>query len=611
MVRLNSDRTLDEDFCINAVDGQNLAPSVRSVVVQSDEKIIIAGSINGNFSAPPFRRINSDGTSDSIFNSNIQGKLLYFDVIENLKILSDGRVLIMGSFSSYGGVTARDRLVCLNSNGTLDLNFTINSSDGSKFNSPIFSSVELTENKILIAGAFTNYNTLKNRNYISVLNFDGTRDAALSDSISSRRSKLNAKPDTTAIQTDGKILIGGTFSSYDGISGYSGLVRLNADGSLDTAFCENIKNKLSSVKVIKVQPNGQILVGGSFSSFDSVPTRNNLVRLNIDGTLDTFFTANSTDGGKFSAQVNSIEIKSNGEILVGGQFTSYAGVSGRSYLVQLNFDGTLSEAFCINATDGNKFSSTVNYIAIQSDGKILIGGQFTSYAGTSGRSYFIRLNEDGTVDVPFCNNASDSFKFTNQVICTQVQSDGKILIGGMFTSYRGVSGRNHLVRLNSDGTTDNAFCITAVDGGQLPAWVSTLVLYRNYIVVNSGQSSSQSRNLRFLDDNGKIVLTGINPSTVDSYVDSPIHIAVTETTAIIPTTYVSATGILLSGVIFVKIDDASYSNEITYLGANGLPSTELGPTGVSLRATPEGQLQYTNTDIEGILALNASLKPTP
>ena len=111
-------------------------------------------------------------------------------------------------------------------------------------------------------------------------------------------------------------------------------------------------------------------------------------------------------------------------------------------------------SFIMKATDGGKFSSLLRSVNLQSDGKILVGGDFVSYSGVTGRDNLIRLNSDGTLDTSFCANATDGSKFTGWVSVIEVQSDGKILVGGNFTNYAGVTGRNRLVRLNSDGTVD-------------------------------------------------------------------------------------------------------------------------------------------------------------
>jgi uncharacterized delta-60 repeat protein len=611
MIRLNSDGTVDNDFCVNASDNKNLNPAVFSIVVQPDGKILYGGQVYGSYNTAGFRRINSDGTMDSTFYDNTFNKLSPYDFIRRIVLLSNGKILLCGGFSNYGGASTRTYFVALNSDGTLDAPYTINSTDGLKFNSETRCALELSSGKVMVMGNFTNYSNFKYRNFVTVLNSNGTRDATLSDSVSSKSAKINSTVLTTAIQSDGKFLIGGTFTGYDTISGYNGLVRFNSDSTLDIDFCETIKSKFSTIRDIKIQPNGQILVAGDYTDYGGVPNRNRLVRLNIDGTLDDFFCSNASDGNKFIDRINSIAIQSDGKILIAGNFTSYNNFSNRNRLVRLNFDGTLDESFCINASDGNKFSGQIYCVEIQNDGKILVAGQFYNYNNIGGRGYFLRLNSDGTTDEAFCTNAVDSYTFNSETRNVKVQSNGKILIGGVFSGYKG-SGRNHLIRLNSDGTLDTAFCANASNGGKIPAAATTIVLFKNYIIINLGyQSSYYNGNLRFLNQDGTTALTGIPDAAFNYiYLDTLMNAGSNEQLALIPTAYISE-GRFYSGVIGVEMGDSNYSNAITYLSVDGLPSTELGPTGVSLSATPSGQLQYTNDDIEGIITLNASLKPTP
>jgi len=150
----------------------------------------------------------------------------------------------------------------------------------------------------------------------------------------------------------------------------------------------------------------------------------NIVK-NIDGTLDSSFNI----GTGFNDEVWSIAIQNDDKILCCGSFTSYNGTT-RNRIVRLNSDGTLDSSFNI----GTGFNSLVLSITIQSDGKILCGGPFTSYNGTT-RNRIVRLNSDGTLDSSFNIGTG----FNAQVFSIAIQSDGKILCGGSFTSYNGTT----------------------------------------------------------------------------------------------------------------------------------------------------------------------------
>jgi len=241
------------------------------------------------------------------------------------------------------------------------------------------------------------------------------------------------------IQSNGKILVGGNFASYNGTTANS-IIRLNTDGSVDTSFVYGTGFN-GAVRSIVVQSDNKILVGGEFTNYNGT-SANRIIRLNTDGTIDPSFVY----GTGFNQQVYSIAIQSDGKILVGGFFTNYKGVSS-ARIIRVNTDGSKDTSFVI----GSGFSYIVNAITIQSDGKILVGGEFTSYNGTPA-NYIIRLNSNGSIDTSFVYGTGFSFN----VYEITIQSDGKILVGGQFTSYNGTPA-NNIVRLNSNGSIDTSF----------------------------------------------------------------------------------------------------------------------------------------------------------
>jgi len=199
-----------------------------------------------------------------------------------------------------------------------------------------------------------------------------------------------------------------------------------------------------TIKDILIQPDGKILVGGFFSLF-SGQSQNRLIRLNSNGTKDTSFNI----GSGFGANVYSLALQSDGKILVGGGFTSFSGQSQNNCIIRLNTDGTKDTSFI----NGTNFNSDVNDITIQPDGKILVGGGFTSFSGQS-QNRLIRLNTNGSKD----NSFDIGSGFNNQIKKIKLQSDGKILVSGLFTQFSGQS-QNRLIRLNTDGSKDTTFLL--------------------------------------------------------------------------------------------------------------------------------------------------------
>jgi uncharacterized delta-60 repeat protein len=377
-----------------------------------------------------------------------------------------------------------------------------------------------------VPGADISYSVVKKWAYSEAPNNETSGFATTSNT---SNPKFNGANLAVAYQADGKILFGGTFTSYASNSGFDRLVRINADGTLDTAFCSNavsLSKFNNNVNVIKVQTDGKILVGGQFTDYGGFVGRSYLVRLNSDGTLDTSFNFNAADGGKFNSIIFGIQVLASGSILVGGTFTNYGGTAGRSRVIKLNSDGTLDAAFNANAVDSAKFSGTVYTFAEQSDGKILVGGNFTLYPGAALRQYCIRLNADGTTDTSFCTNAVDNGKFGGIVYAITVQTDGKILVGGAFNDYATTTGRSKLVRLNSDGTLDTPFCVNASDSFLFSNTVFKILVRSNGDVLVGGLFTSyvvSGRNyFAALTSAGLNITTGIGFTSLNSQLSGQI-----------------------------------------------------------------------------------------
>jgi len=281
-------------------------------------------------------------------------------------------------------------------------------------------------------------------------------------------SGFNGTVLSLALQSDGKILVGGNFSDYDGV-GISRIARLNADGSLDTGFVTG-SGFNGTVLSLALQSDGKILVGGIFSDYNGVGI-SRIARLNADGTLDTGFVT----GSGFNSDVLSLALQSDGKILVGGSFNVYDGVGIGDDIARLNADGTLDTGF----VTGSGFNSAVSSLALQSDGKILVGGSFNDYDGVDIRN-IARLNADGTLDTGFLTSSG----FNASVRSLALQSDGKILAGGEFTNYDKVS-ISRFARLNADGTLDTGF----VTGRGFIGFVYALALQPNGKILVGGNFS--------------------------------------------------------------------------------------------------------------------------
>jgi uncharacterized delta-60 repeat protein len=257
---------------------------------------------------------------------------------------------------------------------------------------------------------------------------------------------IDGVPEAMAVQPDGKILIGGTFSVIDGIT-RSNIARLHPDGSVDSDFNPGADGKVTS---LAVQADGRVLAAGTFSQLGDSP-RIRLGRLNPDGTLDPgFHPAVTGDGSPLLGVplVRCLAIQANGKVLVGGAFTELAGCACTN-LGRLSADGTVDSNFCAQA------DSEVGCIAVQSDGKLLVGGRFLALDGQA-RMGLGRLNPNGSLDGSF-NPAINYAQYS--ITCLLVQPDGKILVAGNYPVPFDPSPvlRKFVCRLNLDGSLDPTF----------------------------------------------------------------------------------------------------------------------------------------------------------
>jgi uncharacterized delta-60 repeat protein len=369
-------------------------------------------------------RLNEDGALDTSFADGLAGAN---GLVNAIAVQNDGKPLIGGSFQTVHGAPAT-YFARLNADGTLEGDFGQRPGG----NAAVHALAVQSDSKVLVAGEFTVLNGAT-RNRIGRLNADGTLDSSFADGLAGADNIVRA----VAAQTDGKVVIGGNFATVNGVS-RSRIARLNADGTLDSAFGDGLSGADGEVRCLAVQSDGKVLIGGSFGMINGV-SRNRIARLNADGSVDGDF-GNGLSGANNS--VFCLALQSDGKVLIGGNFTLINGVT-RYRLVRLNADGTLDTNF-VAALSGLSPRS----LAIQGDGKILVPDPI----GAAAPFYrIVRLNVDGSVDSSFGNYGAEG-----SVLCIAAQDDGKVLIAGGLRLVDGVN-RNRIARLNADGTLDSSF----------------------------------------------------------------------------------------------------------------------------------------------------------
>lgn len=256
------------------------------------------------------------------------------------------------------------------------------------------------------------------------------------------------------LDDNSRIVIVGSFQTF-GTATSSGIARLNADGTLDTAFSLNTGSGLPAGQIVRAVPVGgkimAITTSGS-TTFDGVTIRR-LFMLNGDGTIDSNFSATASSSlSGFTSTFQDFITYSDTQVLVGSNFASYNGTPvGR--IARINIDGTLDTTF--SASLGTGFNSNVTALGKLSDGRIVVGGIFTTLNGNA-VPFIVGLNADGSLNSTFMTNIGTGPNISNNLEIS-VQSDDKIVIGGQFASFNGVSTPSPLIRLNSDGTIDPTF----------------------------------------------------------------------------------------------------------------------------------------------------------
>lgn len=473
IIRVNSDGSLDSSFTSPFNENQTglgYNTSAKVFAVQPDGKLLVSyrQSFQG-FSQEIIYRLNTDGSFDKSFTPiELSGGRTNSQFLSELKLLPDGKILIGGGNSGINSVGFLHRF---NPNGTRDTTFespvfTTNNTSGGSY---VLDFDARADGKIVVTGRFTTVNGINRTNVVRLeaagnvdLSFnppnlfnigeDGRKVEFLPNSqilinTSSRFIKLftdgsadlnfNSPSNLSEISNwdldaSNKIILFGT------ISGAQKYIRLNFDGSLDPTFDVAVTTR-GTVTALEVQPDGKVLVGGDFDRING-RVRHKIARLNADGSLDTTFDAEN----RFNLPPEVITLQPDGKILVGGGAVGL--VAPR--IVRLNSDGSLDATFNVQLSET---SSIVYDIALDTDGRILIGGIFSNVNGAS-RTSLARLNSDGSLDASF----NPIFGGNPVIRAVLVLANGQILVGGSFTGVNGFN-RMHLVRLNADGSLDTSF----------------------------------------------------------------------------------------------------------------------------------------------------------
>jgi len=349
------------------------------------------------------------GLADEAFQNTLGSG---FDgAVDVLALQSDGSILVGGRFRKFNDVETGP-LVRLDASGHLDTAFQAKL--GASFNDDVFALAVTSTGEIYVAGRFTSLQGSAAPQIARLLS-DGSPDSTYN----LVGTGFDAEASVLALH-DNLLYVGGQFATYKGQTA-GRIARLKADASLDTTFAPGTGFNLG-VDVIHVQGDGRVLVGGSFTSFNSA-TRNRLVRLNSDGSLDVDFQ--TAMGSAFSGAVSALAI--NDRILVSGEFTNFNLTPVSCFVSLGNFGSELRDL---------QLDAKAHVLLAQSNGKTLAAGEFTNSATTSANRV-LRFNADATPDSAFALNLGTGLD--EPVLSGVLQSDGKILLGGQFTNFNGTA----------------------------------------------------------------------------------------------------------------------------------------------------------------------------
>ena len=406
--RFFSNGEADTNFRFSAYQATDTPAQFTALAVQADGKLVGGAYTNdGYMNGRPrngIARFMLNGDVDTTFMKLTGANGLIRDMARQ----ADGRMLAVGDFTGYND-WHNAHVMRFFADGTADTSFKSPFVQYYITTSQYVQAVALQpDDKILIAGDSFN---LPQKLHMCRLNTDGSPDNTFTPADGTTNGPIHA----ILLQPDGKIVLGGSFTIYNGMS-RSHIVRLNADGTIDNTFYFHITGLTGLVNSMALQPDGKIVAGGEFG----VP----LMRLNTDGSLDASFATSVQD-------ITKLIVLPDSQIVFTGNFTEG--------LRRMHFNGTLDTVFENNS--GGGFTSNYNAdIAVQSDGKYLVSGDFTVFGIYNGIARFLPNN---AIDPSFYSNPGAAY---GSVYKALVLPDNNVMLGGAFSSFNN-TGKNCLARV--------------------------------------------------------------------------------------------------------------------------------------------------------------------
>lgn len=497
------------------------------VTVQPDNKVIAVGDFyyNTGYNYIDIVRFNPDGSVDATFDDGLSTSNSS-DIIRAVEIQPNGKILIGGDFNFYGG-NITGNFARLNSNGSFDGSFNI----GSGFNNPVHTILIDSFSEIVVGGNLVSYNGtpcssivkmdtngIMNNLFICPYSCNpnegvkkiielsnkklliggggsyggvSTTATVIVDSLGNLVNAFQSfQVSDVAMQSDGKVIsVGGFWYSYEDVY-RGGIRRFNPNGTEDSTF-SFVFGAPGEIYDMVVLPGNNMVIVGDFLHYDHVYV-NHIARVLANGNIDTTFNTGAGPDGNIEA----IGLQSDGKLIIGGDFTHFDGVQVNG-IARLNQNGSLDLSF---NTGSGFYMPYIQVRKIQqlSDAKLLLCGSFFTYNGVS-VTEIIRLNPDGTLDQTF-NPTNNTYSAVRDF---EIQTNGKIVM--VCNAINGVIDNNPVKRLNANGTLDLSFNLNTSLG-----FISDIALQADFKIVGVGLN-----NVKRLNYDGSLDPTFITGSGVN------------------------------------------------------------------------------------------------
>ncbi len=502
LARYNIDGSLDASFGAGGQITTNVSgdDTASGIALTPDGKIVVVGRSVGAGFANVFSivRYNSDGTLDTTFSGD--GKATTALAANNsaqataVAVQSDGKIIVAGDNVDPLG-DSHFALVRYRTNGTLDTTFNSNGKLLTSFGISANSVAIQSDGKIVTAGygnnnfAIARFNS--NGSYDSTFDGDGQVETDFVGGLDVAYA--------VAVQPDGKLVVAGTANESSSGQAYFAISRYNVNGSLDSTWDGDgkvitaIGTSNNAAHSIAVQSNGRVVIGGLYFNTSSVRFESALIRYNSNGALDSNFGVGGIATPSLGVagsdnQIAGIVLDTEGRIIASGSAQSDRG--NRDFVVaRFTGDAVIQSAGDLDTTFGNGGKTTTEFFAepnsrdeygtasvVQPDGKtIVVGG-----------SQVARFNVDGTPDLTFGDSAVA--KFSGTATDVVLRSDGSVFVAG----YRYVT--------NVDGSQTGYFALSAYnsDGTYKVSFSSDLVTSRP---VGAGETITNVFAVRQANDN--------------------------------------------------------------------------------------------------------------